>query len=48
VTFYHYDEDLEPTYGSTPISTHLFLRLRWNLPSGTHQEMESEMNGMHH
>jgi hypothetical protein len=48
VTFYHYDDDLSPTYGSSPISTHLYLRLGWNLPSGTHHEMEPEMNGMHH
>ena len=36
VTFYRYDDDLEPTFGSTPISTHLYLRLRWGPRSGMH------------
>ena len=36
VTFYLYDEDLEPTFGSTPISTHLFLRLHWSLGNAMH------------
>ena len=36
LTFYGYDDDLEPIYGSNPISTHLYLRVRWDFGNGMH------------
>jgi hypothetical protein len=35
VTFYSFPDSLRPAYGSSPVSTHVFLRARWGTPHGT-------------
>ncbi|HET9886543.1 MAG TPA: hypothetical protein VFR10_03450 [bacterium] len=34
VTFYGYEDDLKSKYGSSPISTHLYVRVRWGFGTG--------------
>jgi hypothetical protein len=49
VTAYSFPSALEPVYGDTPISVHVFLRVRWGEPHGGagHSEMTQRGAGKH-
>lgn len=36
ITVYQFGASLRPAYGDMPVSTHVFLRLRWGRPHGGH------------
>ena len=38
-TAYKYPSELDLVYGSHPVSTHVFVRLRWGNPDSMHHHM---------
>jgi hypothetical protein len=45
LTSYRFPEGLKPPYGDSPISAHVFLRVRWGKPHGSMDHSGMTMGG---